>query len=56
MGRTKAVNLDALGRICEKLDCSIGDLVDFVKNEEQAYTSGQRDAFALMKCKKMLKT
>lgn len=34
MGRGEAVSLDVLGRICKKLDCNIGDLVDFVKNEE----------------------
>ena len=32
MGRGEAVSLDVLGRICEKLDCNISDLVDFVKN------------------------
>ncbi len=33
MGRGEAVSLDVLGRICEKLNCNIGDLVDFVSDE-----------------------
>lgn len=33
MGRGEAVSLDVLGRICEKLNCNIGDLVDFVRDE-----------------------
>ena len=34
MGRGEAVSLDVLGRICEKLDYNIGDLVDFVRHED----------------------
>jgi DNA-binding Xre family transcriptional regulator len=34
MGRGEAVSLDVLGRICEKLNCNIGDLVDFVIEEK----------------------
>ncbi len=34
MGRGEAVSLDVLGRICEELDCNIGDLVDFVKEKK----------------------
>ena len=34
MGRGEAVSMDVLGRICEVLNCNIGDLVDFVKDEE----------------------
>lgn len=33
MGRGEAVSLDILGRICIALDCNIGDLVDYVKDE-----------------------
>ncbi len=31
MGRGEAVSLDVLGRICNVMECNIGDLVDFVK-------------------------
>ena len=34
MGRGEAVIMDVLGRICEVLNCNIGDLVDFIKDEE----------------------
>lgn len=34
MGRGEAVSLEVLGRICEKLNCNIGDLVDFVIEEK----------------------
>ena len=34
MGRGEAVSLDVLGRICEELDCNIGDLVDYVRDEK----------------------
>ncbi|WP_417140257.1 helix-turn-helix domain-containing protein [Ruminococcus sp.] len=34
MGRGEAVSMDVLGRICEVLNCNIGDLVDFIKDEE----------------------
>ena len=34
MGRGEAVSMDVRGRICEVLNCNIGDLVDFIKDEE----------------------
>lgn len=34
MGRGEAVSLDILGRICEVMECNIGDLIDFVKEEK----------------------
>lgn len=34
MGRGEAVSLEVLGRICEKLNCNIGDLVDFIRDEK----------------------
>ena len=34
MGRGEAVSMDVLGRSCEVLNCNIGDLVDFIKDEE----------------------
>lgn len=34
MGRGEAVSLDILGRICEAMECNIGDLIDFVKEEK----------------------
>ena len=35
MGRGEAVSLDVLGRICEKFNCNIGDLVDFVHDNDK---------------------
>ena len=35
MGRGEAVSLDVLGRICEEFNCNIGDLVDFVHDENE---------------------
>ena len=34
MGRGEAVSLDVLGRICKVMECNIGDLVDYVKDEK----------------------
>lgn len=34
MGRCEPVSLAVLGRICEKLNCNIGDLVDFVRDDK----------------------
>lgn len=34
MRRGEAVSLDILGRICEVMECNIGDLIDFVKEEK----------------------
>lgn len=34
MGRGEPVSMEVLGRICEILDCNIGDLVDYVKEEK----------------------
>jgi len=31
MGKGLPVNMETLGRICEALDCDIGDIVDYVK-------------------------
>lgn len=34
MGRDEAVSLTVLGRICKAMECNIGDLVDYVKEEK----------------------
>ncbi len=31
MGKDQPVSMEVLGRICEALDCSIGDIVDYIK-------------------------
>ena len=31
MGKDQPVSLEVLGRICEALDCNIGDIVDYIK-------------------------
>ena len=33
MGKGKGVSLETLGRICNVLNCNIGDIVDFIKEE-----------------------
>lgn len=33
MGKNMAVSMDVLGKICVVLDCNIGDIVDFVKED-----------------------
>lgn len=35
MGRGEAVSMDVLGRICREMECNIGDLVDYVKDDTQ---------------------
>ena len=31
MGKDQPVSMEVLGRICEALDCNIGDIVDYIK-------------------------
>lgn len=31
MGKDLPVSMEVLGRICEALDCNIGDIVDYIK-------------------------
>lgn len=32
MGRNEPVRLEILGRICEKMNCNIGDIIDYERN------------------------
>ena len=32
--RDEAVNLAILGRICDKLDCDFGDIMEYIKEEK----------------------
>jgi DNA-binding Xre family transcriptional regulator len=34
LSKSEPVSMEVLGRICEVLDCDIGDIVEFVKEEE----------------------
>ena len=34
MGKERPVSLEILGRICRALDCNIGDIVEYVLDEE----------------------
>ena len=34
MGKNETVSMDALGRICQALDCRIEDIVEFVPEEK----------------------
>lgn len=31
LGKDMPVSMDVLGRICDALDCNIGDIVDFIR-------------------------
>ena len=31
IGKDMPVSMDVLGRICDALDCNVGDIVDFIK-------------------------
>lgn len=31
LGKDMPVSMDVLGRICDALDCNVGDIVDFIK-------------------------
>ena len=33
MGKGETVSMDALGKICQLLNCDIGDIVEFTKDE-----------------------
>ena len=35
MGKGEHVSMEVLEKICEYLDCNIGDIVEFVKNGEK---------------------
>lgn len=35
MGKDEYVSLEILERICEKLDCQIGDIVEYVPKEDE---------------------
>lgn len=34
MGKGEPVSMDVLGRICDALECNIGDIVDYVREEK----------------------
>lgn len=36
LGKNEKVSIDTLGKICEVLQCNIGDIVDFVSNDMEA--------------------
>ena len=33
MGKNKNVSMEVLGRICQTLNCNIGDILDYVEDE-----------------------
>ena len=35
LGRDEPVSLDSLEKICNFLDCNIGDIMDFIRTEEE---------------------
>lgn len=34
LGKDEAVSMDVLQRICEALDCNIGDIVDYIPDKD----------------------
>lgn len=36
LGKNEKVSIDTLSKICEVLQCNIGDIVDFVSNDLEA--------------------
>ena len=45
LGKNQAVSMDVLGRICEALDCNIGDIVDVIFVTRIDRASVERGAF-----------
>ena len=35
LGKNEKVSIDTLSKICEVLQCNIGDIVDFVSNDKE---------------------
>ncbi len=35
LSKGESVKMDVIGRICEQLNCTVGDIVDFVPNIEE---------------------
>lgn len=34
LSKNEKVSLDALGKICETLDCNIGDIIDYISEDK----------------------
>lgn len=41
MGKELPVSMEILGRICEALDCNIGDIVDYIPVEKKESEKGR---------------
>ena len=41
MGKELPVSMEILGRICEALDCNIGDIVDYIPGEKKEAEKGR---------------
>lgn len=37
LGKNKIVSMDVLGRICQVLNCDIGDIVSYVEDENEIF-------------------
>ena len=42
MGKGESVSMDVLERICAFLDCNIGDIVSFEKDEKDGHDNGNK--------------
>ena len=40
MGKGECVSMEVLGRICSYLDCNIGDIMSFEKEDKEGDTDG----------------
>ena len=43
LGKGESVTTAVLGRICQVLDCNIGDIVDFVPTEKASQKTGTKE-------------
>ena len=50
--RDEAVNLAILGRICETLDCDFGDIMEYVKDEDEENAEERKESKATGEKKK----
>ncbi len=37
LSKNQPVSMEVIGRICEKLDCDINEIVEYVKEDEELY-------------------
>ncbi|EPI27665.1 hypothetical protein D349_02727 [Enterococcus faecalis UP2S-6] len=43
LSKNEPVSMEILGRLCEKFDCSLGDVVEYIGNEEDIVNGKSSD-------------